>query len=65
MASLPETINALQIQSDKTLKVIEIPFASQDLVKNLPEDQIIVGGLQLYCSHTNLSFARSVFVQLG
>ncbi|KAE9390319.1 GroES-like protein, partial [Gymnopus androsaceus JB14] len=42
MASLPETIKALQIQSDKTVKVIEIPFASQDLVKNLPEDQIIV-----------------------
>ncbi|KAE9390322.1 GroES-like protein [Gymnopus androsaceus JB14] len=42
MASLPETIEALQIQPDKTLKVIEIPFASQDLVKNLPEDQIII-----------------------
>ncbi|KAE9390324.1 GroES-like protein [Gymnopus androsaceus JB14] len=42
MASLPETIKALQIQLDKTLKVIEIPFASQNLVKNLPEDQIII-----------------------
>lgn len=42
MVSLPNTIKALQIQSDRTVKVVEIPFASQELVKNLPEDQIIV-----------------------
>ena len=43
MTSFPETIKALQIQADKSVKVVEIPFATQDLVKNLPEDQIIVG----------------------
>ncbi|KAE9404578.1 GroES-like protein [Gymnopus androsaceus JB14] len=42
MASFPETIKALQIQPDKTLKVVEIPFSSQELVKNIPEDQIII-----------------------
>ncbi|KIK70162.1 hypothetical protein GYMLUDRAFT_34642 [Collybiopsis luxurians FD-317 M1] len=40
--SFPETIKALQIQSNKTVEVVDIPFASQDLVKNLPEDQVII-----------------------
>ena len=67
MASFPETIKALQIQPDKTLKVVEIPFSSQDLVKNIPEDQIIVGvpSGSTYRSYINLPATRSVFVQLG
>ncbi|KZV73105.1 GroES-like protein [Peniophora sp. CONT] len=42
MVSIPETIKALQVQDDRTVKVIEIPFASQEKVKNLPEDQVLV-----------------------
>ncbi|KAF5393160.1 hypothetical protein D9757_001176 [Collybiopsis confluens] len=39
---LPETIKALQIQPDKTLQLVEIPFSSQLLVQDLPEDQLII-----------------------
>ncbi|VDC06820.1 unnamed protein product [Peniophora sp. CBMAI 1063] len=42
MVSLPETIKALQVQDDRTVKVIDLPFASQEKVQNLPEDQILV-----------------------
>ena len=42
MVSVPETIKALQVQDDRTVKVIDLPFASQEKVKNLPEDQVLV-----------------------
>jgi len=42
MPSLPETIKALQIQPEKGVKVVQIPFASQDLVEHLPSDQVII-----------------------
>ncbi|KAF9068920.1 chaperonin 10-like protein [Rhodocollybia butyracea] len=42
MSSLPETIKALQVQPGKSVKVVQIPFASQDLVKHLPSDQVII-----------------------
>ncbi|VDC06799.1 unnamed protein product [Peniophora sp. CBMAI 1063] len=42
MVSLPETIKALQVQSDRTVKVIDLPFASQEKVKNLPDNQILL-----------------------
>jgi hypothetical protein len=41
-AALPETIKALQIQDDKTVKVVEIPFASNKLVQELPANQVLV-----------------------
>ncbi|KZV61857.1 GroES-like protein [Peniophora sp. CONT] len=42
MSSLPQTIKALQIQGNKSVKVVDIPFASQDKVQNLPEDEVLV-----------------------
>ncbi|KAF9068863.1 chaperonin 10-like protein [Rhodocollybia butyracea] len=42
MSSLPENIRALQIQPEKGVKIVQIPFASQDLVKHLPDDQVII-----------------------
>ena len=42
MVTLPDTIKAVQIQEDKTLAVITLPLASQDKVKNLPNDQVLV-----------------------
>ncbi|KAF5390110.1 hypothetical protein D9757_003821 [Collybiopsis confluens] len=42
MTSIPESIKVLQLQSNRTVKVVDIPFASQDLVKNIPEDQVII-----------------------
>lgn len=41
--TIPTHIRAVQVQPNKTVKVITIPFGEHDLVKNLPEDQIIVG----------------------
>ncbi|KAI0028239.1 chaperonin 10-like protein [Vararia minispora EC-137] len=40
--SLPETIKAVQIQPEKTVKVVDIPFASQELVKNLPSEDVLI-----------------------
>ncbi|KAF9068864.1 chaperonin 10-like protein [Rhodocollybia butyracea] len=43
MSSLPESIKALQIQPEhRGVKIVQIPFASQDLVKHLPDDQVII-----------------------
>ncbi|KAF9068890.1 chaperonin 10-like protein [Rhodocollybia butyracea] len=42
MPLLPETIEALQIRPEKGVRVVQIPFASQDLVKHLPSDQVII-----------------------
>ncbi|KZV77217.1 GroES-like protein [Peniophora sp. CONT] len=42
MASLPDTIKVVQIQDNKTVAVVTIPFASQEKVQNLPEDQVLV-----------------------
>ncbi|KAJ3841909.1 chaperonin 10-like protein [Lentinula raphanica] len=39
---IPTNIKAIQVQSDRTVKVIEIPFGQDELVKNLPEDQLII-----------------------
>ncbi|KAH7869401.1 chaperonin 10-like protein [Lentinula edodes] len=39
---IPTNIRAVQVQPDKTVKVIQIPFGQDDLVKNLPEDQLII-----------------------
>jgi len=39
---IPNNIKAIQVQADRTVKLVEIPFGQQDLVKNIPEDQIIV-----------------------
>lgn len=41
-STIPTNIRAIQVQPDKTVKVIWIPFGEHELVKNLPEDQIIV-----------------------
>lgn len=40
--ALPATIKALQIQQDRSLKVVDIPFASQEKVKNLAPDEVIL-----------------------
>ncbi|KAL1745022.1 chaperonin 10-like protein [Schizophyllum fasciatum] len=43
MSSLPETIKALQVLPEgKGLKVVSIPWASQEKVKNLPDHEIII-----------------------
>ncbi|KAE9388123.1 GroES-like protein [Gymnopus androsaceus JB14] len=39
---IPNNIKAIQVQANKTVKLVEIPFGQQDLVKNIPEDQVIV-----------------------
>ncbi|KAE9388121.1 GroES-like protein [Gymnopus androsaceus JB14] len=39
---IPNNIKAIQVQADRTVKLVEIPFGQQDLVKNIPEDQVIV-----------------------
>ncbi|KAE9403137.1 GroES-like protein [Gymnopus androsaceus JB14] len=41
-ATIPTNIRAVQVQPDKTVKVISIPFGEDELVKNLPEDQVII-----------------------
>jgi len=40
--ALPVTIKALQIQPGFTVKVVDIPFADQDKIKNLPDNEILV-----------------------
>ncbi|KZV73102.1 GroES-like protein [Peniophora sp. CONT] len=42
MTPLPETIKAVQLQEDRTVAVVAIPFSSEDKIKNLPEDQILI-----------------------
>ncbi|VDB96002.1 unnamed protein product [Peniophora sp. CBMAI 1063] len=42
MTDLPETIKAIQIQQDRTVAVVAIPFASQEKIRSLPEDQVLV-----------------------
>ncbi|VDB94893.1 unnamed protein product [Peniophora sp. CBMAI 1063] len=42
MASLPQTIKALQIQENRTLKVVDIAFASEEKIRNLPQDEVLV-----------------------
>ncbi|KAE9397700.1 GroES-like protein [Gymnopus androsaceus JB14] len=42
LIKIPSNIKALQIQADNTVKLVEIPFGQQDLVKSIPEDHIIV-----------------------
>ena len=44
MTSLPQTIKALQIQEDRTVKVVDIPFASQEKIQNLPSEEVLVRG---------------------
>lgn len=39
---LPATIKALQLQSDQTLKIIDIPFATNDKVRNLADDEVLI-----------------------
>ncbi|KAE9393203.1 hypothetical protein BT96DRAFT_999652 [Gymnopus androsaceus JB14] len=40
--TIPINIRAVQVQPNKTVKVISIPFGQDELVKNLPDDQIII-----------------------
>ena len=47
MSALPETIKALQIQEDKSVKVIDLPFASQEKVQNLPKNEVLVRTVQI------------------
>ncbi|VDC00861.1 unnamed protein product [Peniophora sp. CBMAI 1063] len=42
MTSFPQTIKALQVQDNKSVKVVDLPFASQEKVQKLPEDQVLV-----------------------
>ncbi|VDC06801.1 unnamed protein product [Peniophora sp. CBMAI 1063] len=42
MTSLPATIKALQLQANRTVTVADLPFATQDKVKSLPEDEVLV-----------------------
>ena len=42
MPALPETIKALQNKGDGLIAVVSLPFALQENVKNLPEDQVLV-----------------------
>ncbi|KAJ4468788.1 chaperonin 10-like protein [Lentinula aciculospora] len=39
---IPSNIRAIQVQEDKTVKLIQIPFGQDDLVKSIPEDQLII-----------------------
>jgi hypothetical protein len=41
--SLPQTIRALRTESNNQVKVVEVPFASRPDIKELGEDEIIVG----------------------
>ncbi|VDB96004.1 unnamed protein product [Peniophora sp. CBMAI 1063] len=42
MSFLPESIKAVQIQDNKTVAVVTLPFSSQDKVQHLPEDEVII-----------------------
>jgi NADPH:quinone reductase-like Zn-dependent oxidoreductase len=42
MSDIPKNIKAIQVQPDKTVKIIEFAFGEHDLVKNLPKDQVII-----------------------
>ncbi|VDC00866.1 unnamed protein product [Peniophora sp. CBMAI 1063] len=42
MVFLPQTIKALQIQENKTVKVVYIPFATQEKIQRLPKDEVLV-----------------------
>ena len=37
-----QTIKAVRVQDNKSVKVVDIPFASQEKVQKLPEDQVLV-----------------------
>ncbi|KAI0031021.1 chaperonin 10-like protein [Vararia minispora EC-137] len=59
---LPETIKAVLLQPERTVKVVDLPFASQEPVKNLPADEVLIRVRAVALNPTDWKHA---FGQLG